>query len=63
MDADGRYIELPARGTFIQGLDVLQDMLEPESARGNPLPSQGEKHERIIGIGECPRLAQGCVVG
>jgi hypothetical protein len=51
VDADGRDIQLPTQGSFVQGLDILQDVLEAKAVSGNPVVGQREKHECIIRVG------------
>ncbi len=51
VEADGGDIEFAARGTFVERLDILQNVLEAEAVRGNQILRQRIKHESVIGIG------------
>jgi hypothetical protein len=50
MNADRRNIQFPPGGPLVQGLDVLQNMLEQEAAGGDQVFGQPIKHKSIIGI-------------
>jgi len=51
VDADGGDVEFAARGSFVERLDVLQDVLETEAVRGDQILREGIKHEGVIGVG------------
>jgi hypothetical protein len=51
MNADRRDVQFAARGPFIEGLDVLQDVLEAEAVGRDQFVGQPVKHERIVRVG------------
>jgi len=54
MNADRRNIQLASGGPLVEGLDVLQNVLELKALGGNQILGQGIEHESIIGIGRMP---------
>lgn len=50
MDADRGDVQFAAQSTFVKGLNVLQDVLEPPSPRIDPALGEPIEHERIVGI-------------
>ena len=50
MDADRGDVEFPAGGALVQGLDVLEDVLELIPARRDQVLRQGIKHEGVVRI-------------
>jgi len=51
MQADRTDVQFAAGGALVQCLDVLQNMLEPETLRWNQILRQRVEHESIIRIG------------
>ena len=50
MNADGRNIQLAAGRSLVEGLDVLENVLELETASRDETASQRVKHEGIVRI-------------
>ena len=55
VDADRRDVEFAPAGPLVQGLDVLQDMLEVVAAVIDQPLGQTVKHERVVRIGRVPQ--------
>jgi hypothetical protein len=51
MNADCRYIQFAPRGPLVEGLDVLQNVLELEAMSWNEILGQSIEHESVIRIG------------
>ena len=51
VDADGGHFEFAAQRSAVERLDVLQLVLERETARVDLVVGQGMEHEGVVGIG------------
>src|SRR5262249_30979288 len=51
MNADGGKVKFTPGGALIQGLDVLENVLEPKALRRDQSLGQSVKHERIVRVG------------
>jgi hypothetical protein len=60
MNADCGNIEFAPGGAFVQGLDILEDVLEKQTVSDDQPLSEAVKHERVVRIG---RVAEGQGLG
>ena len=51
VDGDGGDVELSAGGAFVEGLNVLKDVLEFVTGRGEEVFGERVEHEGVVGIG------------
>ena len=51
VNADRRDVQFAPRGPLVEGLDVLQDVLEAKPVGRNQLAGQPVEHERIVRVG------------
>lgn len=56
VNADGGDVQFAARGPLVEGLDILENVFEPQPFGVEAFFRQAEEHERIVRIG---RVAQG----
>jgi len=59
VNADRRNVQFPPRGPLVEGLDVLQDMLEVQPVGRNQLAGKAVKHERIVWVGRVAERESG----
>jgi hypothetical protein len=58
VDGNGGDVEFAAGSTFVEGLDVLEDVFETKAVRGDEVFGERVKHERVVRIGRVAKREQ-----